>query len=453
MSFSAVFDERLCQEKYPPPSIFVLFGATGNLAEKKIFPALDALAAKRLFHPQSRIVAVSRRDMDIAGLRKKAKLSSLIASRTTVVRFDPENGDTAKELVRHLDLYDRNIGRIYYLAVPPSAFRSILSVLAGEHLFDEPSGKAFRNLVLEKPPGYDLEDVRGIHRMLESYLKPHQIYLIDHYLGKDEVQNILTLRFANRIFSGVWNGRNIEQLTIAVSEKSGIGGRAEYFDRAGIIRDMFQSHLLIMLGLCLMPFPEKFDAHHINAALADALRCIEVKKSVFTGQYMEYRQTPGVPSDSRTLTCADIFFGSSDSNWRNTQFRLFAGKAMKNDRSFINIRFRNGTFPFEDTPFIVSSNELELEIKPHPGIKLILCSKRSGPHLCFGTLTLSHTGEDQMPSDGYQRLLLDCQNRDRTFFPDFGVFEQTGRICDLAEEIISAERVKIYSSEILDFSP
>lgn len=443
--FSAVFDERLCQEKYPPPLLFVLFGATGNLAEKKIFPALEALAENRLFHPQSRIIAVSRRGMDIA------KISRFAASRTDVVKFDPEKQETARELIRHLDKYDKNMGRIYYLAVPPSAFRSIVSVLAAEHLFDESSGRAFRNLVLEKPPGYDLEDLRSIRQMLSEYLKPSQLYLIDHYLGKDEIQNIMTLRFANRIFSGAWNSQNIESITVAVSEKSDISGRAEYFDRAGIIRDMFQSHLLIMLGLCIMDMPEKFDAAHINSSLASALSGVQTEKINFAGQYRGYRMTPGVPPDSLTLTCADIMFSSS--RWQNTRFRLFSGKAMKNESSFISIKFRSGTFPLGSTPFSVPGNAVELELKPQPGIKIVLCSKKSGPHLCFGTLTLKSTLDSGIPSNGYHRLLLDCQNCDRTLFPDFSVFEQTGKICGLAEELVSAERVAIYSGEILDFSP
>ena len=452
MSFSPLSDELFCREKSPRPCMIVLFGATGNLAEKKIFPALEELNRCSLLHPQSRIVAVSRKDITLRMLTEKAGLSNELASKVSVVKFDPENGDDAGILAQHLSPGGGNV--IYYLAVPPPAFMSILSALAAEEMFKERTSENFCNLVLEKPPGYTLKDVKNIRRMLEKFLQPHQIYLIDHYLGKDEVQNILTLRFANRIFSGVWTPENIEKITIAICEKSGIGKRAGYFDKAGIIRDMFQSHLLIMLALCIMPRPEKFDGTHLNSMLCCALKNIGAGKINFAGQYAGYRIASSTPDTRQILTCADISFKEC-SKWKNTAFRLCACKAAKTDRSFINIKFRSGDFPFPEIyrhPEM-PGNVLELELKPFPGIKLVLCAKKSGPHLCLGTIPLNYEQKEHPASGGYLRLLLDCQNCDRTFFPDFTVFEETGRICDAAEELISAERVAIYSPETLEFLP
>lgn len=452
MSISAVFDARFCQEKYPPPCVFVLFGATGNLAEKKIFPALEALRKRRLFHPQSCIVAVSRRSISSRELAAKANISPELAATLSTVKFDPENDTSARILADCLKKFDSSMGRIFYLAVPPSAFRNILLLSGRAKLFDEHGN--FCNVVMEKPPGYTLEDVRNIYALLSCFLKKHQIYLIDHYLGKDEVQNILTLRFANRIFSGVWNCRNIESITIAVNELNTVGTRAGYFDRAGIVRDMFQSHLLIMLGLCIMRRPAKFDAQHINSMLAGALKNISVRKVNFAGQYQGYLQTEQVSENSLTPTCADISFFNTSQRQKRSVFRLCAGKAMSSQRSFINVKFRSGVFPFSGRgmPSAIPGNEIELELKPFPGIKTVLCAKKNGPHLCFGTLMLSHTQKEHPATDGYQRLLIDCQNCDRTFFPDISVFEETGRICDAAEELISSKGMAIYSPGTLEFS-
>ena len=433
MEETAIFDERFCREKFPGACTVVIFGATGDLAARKLFPALQTLFHTKLLHPASRIVAVSRRQINAnslaPGIRNDAEFLQLVKFHS----FSPDDPFSAKEFAAFLDRMDNSaapLPRLYYLALPSPAYPDLINTMAQVGLFFEPDKKLFRNLVLEKPLGYDFSAMKKVRRVLKNHLEEHQIYLIDHYLGKDEVQNILLLRFANAIFSGVWNRKYIESITIGVCEHNGIGSRAGYFDRAGIVRDMFQSHLLLMLGLCMMRRPKEFSSSAINRSLANALSYVSAEKILYSGQYQSYRQEKNVPAHSNTLTCADILFKSSRCDWKGVTFRLYAGKKTAFDRTFIKVLFKREASDFfgRELSFNLPGNELALEIKPSSGISLALCSKKAGPHLCLGTLTLKYKAEH--PGDGYSRLLLDCLNCDRTFFPDFKLQAITGKICD-----------------------
>lgn len=453
MSATATFEERFCREKYPGSCTVVIFGASGNLAKSKLFPALHRLFCSGLLHPASRIVAASRRRMDKEELAPEIRADANFLSLIHFCPFDPAEPETVKEFSKFLDRQDScasALPRLYYLALPASAYPAVLQAMASAGLFAEHNGKLFRNLILEKPFGYDVGGMKEIRKLLKRLVSDHQIYLIDHYLGKDEIQNILMLRFANTIFSGVWNRKCIESITIGVSERAGIGSRAGYFDRAGIVRDMFQSHLLLALGLCIMRRPAEFDNRHISRALDNALKYITPVRTLFTGQYEGYLQEKGVPASSGTLTCADILFKSSRCDWNSVRFRLFAGKRLAEERTFIKIVFRSEKNDFfgRETDCLLPGNELTLEIKPGSGISLSLCSKKSGPHLCVGSLTLSHHSDT--PADGYSRMLLDCLNCDRTFFPGFEVFISAGAICDEIIQKINEQDggdIAVYSDE------
>ncbi|MBQ7396143.1 MAG: hypothetical protein IJW08_06360 [Lentisphaeria bacterium] len=456
MPFTAVFDEKFCRESAPSDCTIIIFGSSGNLAEKKIFPALDALEKRGLLHPSSRIAALSRRKFKLEELLAKIRVSPALARKISVLQFDPDDPDSAERLDEHLRKIEPSNGkngRIFYFAVPTVFSGSIIKLLHRAGLLNEPSKTAFRNVALEKPLGENKADINRMYRFLSTLLEPHQIYLVDHYLGKDDVQNILMLRFANRIFSGIWNNSCIEKLTIGVSERHGIGSRGAYFDRTGIIRDMFQSHLLLMLGLCIMARPDEFDVEHIHRNLNSAIESIRVEKVRFAGQYEGYLQEQNVAANSGTLTCADICCRSTFPGWHGVKMRLFAGKAMAQERTVIRASFRGEKLPFADIPdAVLPGNELELELKPDSGIKLQICCKKNGPLLCLGTLSLSHTAGKQISGDGYWRILLACQNCDRTFFPDIRMLENAGAVCDEAEKMLSPESVRIYSRGTLDFS-
>ena len=430
---SASFEERFCCEKFPGACTVVIFGATGDLAVKKLFPALRRLFVSGLLHRSSRIVASSRRAIGTDDLAPEIRNDSKFMKLVHFLSFDPELPQSAENFALSLDRLDAEaapLPRIYYLALPAAAYAQMIPAMARAGLFSEPDEKLFYNLVLEKPLGYSVAEMKTLRKLLKTCCSEQRIYLIDHYLGKDEVQNILMLRFANTIFSGVWNRKFIESITIGVSEFSGIGSRARYFDRAGIIRDMFQSHLLLALGLCIMRRPEEFDNFSITRSLLNAMKYVSAGKVRFYGQYEGYLQEKGIAPDSRTATCADIEFSSARCDWKGVKFRLFSGKRLARDFSFIRVTFRKVPAGFfgRDTDRILPGNELTLELKPESGISLGICAKKSGPHLCVGQLTLSQNSNT--PADGYSRLLLDCLNCDRTFFPGFDLFVRTGKICD-----------------------
>ena len=454
--FSQDFDEKFCRETVPSPCLFVLSGASGDLAKRKIFPAFAGLKRAGLLHPESRIVALTRRFSSLEEFKRAVSYDELLDKEVCHFNFDPDIPEAGKRLACFLDSFDTpefRYPRIYYYALPFTAYRSTLSAMSEQGMFEESSSTAFRNIVLEKPLGRDRKDAGMLRDILQRLAKPHQIYLIDHYLGKDDVQNILMLRFANTLFSGVWSNSCIERITIGTQESCGVAGRASYFDSAGIVTDMFQSHLLLMLGYCIMECPGKFDFDSINSELENALRKVTGRQLLFSGQYEGYLQENAVAANSRTPTCADVILSSSAKRWTGVQFRLFAGKYFACDRSFICVDFKGNSMPFSPNGISLPGNRLELELKPHPSIRLTLCSKRSGPHLCLGNLTLSHTiPASSRFSDGYFRLLLDCQNCDRTLYPGFDVLSENARICDTLSEEIYSSRLEIYSRKSLDFS-
>ena len=454
-SAAAVFDEKFCRETVPEPILFILAGASGDLAARKIFPALSALKRAGLFHRESRIIALSRRFSSLSQLKAASGFDDILDDVVTHFNFDIAVSGAAAELAAFLDRCELSCGkagRIYYFALPYTAFPDMLKAFAGAGLFEEKPSRPFCNLVLEKPLGGNRAESNRLHRLLRSSLKEHQIYFMDHYLGKDDVQNILMMRFANILFSEIWNSSCIDSIIIGTQEVSGISGRAAYFDRAGIINDMFQSHLLLMLGYCLMEKPLNTNFYSLNCALENALRYVTFDKLLFVGQYDGYLQEKQIMANSRTPTCADVLLKNNAKNWNRVKIRLFAGKRFACDRSFIRINFKSRQLPFMPEGIRLPGNSIELELKPASGIHLKICTKQPGPHLCIGNLTFSNTISGVQPSDGYRRLLLDCQNCDRTLFPGFAVLSETSRICDDITEHISGKTLTIYPGRSLDFS-
>lgn len=440
-----------CLEVAPVPNMIVLFGASGDLACRKLIPALFRLFRRGLLHEQSRILGCARSKLDTAAYHaliarwipaEKNELDtflsriSYLAGDYTDPAFYSGIGSELERLERECGGESAAFGRIFYLATPSALYLDIVDRLGAAGLTAENAeGVPWRHVVLEKPFGHDLESSRALDLGLRRTLDERQIYRIDHYLGKETVQNILILRFANLIFEPVWNANYIDNVQITVAETVGVEKRAGYFEKTGVFRDMFQNHLLEMLALVAMECPEASGAESLRTEKLRLLRSIRpvAPEDVVRGQYAAgeidgipvpgYREEPGIPAESRTETFAAMRLFIDNPRWCGVPFFLRSGKRMPQKTSRIVINFKQ----VEHSVFApvraedLTPNRLVLNVQPEEGIKLTIQAKQPGPKLCMGALSMDfkyasilEPGET-MP-DAYERLLLDCMLGDQTLF-------------------------------------
>ena len=438
-------------EVTPLPCLLTVFGALGDLAGRKLFPALYHLHRRKLLHENSAVAACGRRAMSDEDFRAYVRSLPGMAGEDPQemeaflqrIRYhagDYVQSDTFSRLASLLAEMERTAGdpvpgRIYYLAVSPELYLPLTEQLAQAGLLAEPCESPdcsqWRHAVFEKPFGFDLASAVELEHGLLRYLAERQIYRIDHYLGKETVQNILILRFANRIFEPVWNRDHIGSVEITVAETVGVEHRAGYFDRAGLLRDMFQNHMLEMLMLAAMDCPISFEADRIRDEKARLLRSLRPPdpKDLLLGQYAAgnglkgYREEPGVPPDSRTETFASLKVFVDNPRWKDVPFYLRSGKRLNEKKSTITVNFKH--IPHSIFPGIreedLASNRLILTVQPQEGLTLELIAKKPGPKLCMGELAMefgysSILGPGETMPDAYERLLLDCMLGDQTLF-------------------------------------
>ena len=433
----------------PLPCLLTVFGALGDLAGRKLFPSLYRLHNRKLLHENSGIIACGRRPMSheefrayvraLPGIETGAGLDSFLR-RIFYLSGDYRQEETFRKLAERLNSVGQELdcqdsSRIFYLAVAPDLYLPLTENLARAGLLSEPCETAdcsqWRHVVYEKPFGYDLSSAVELEHGLLRFLAERQIYRIDHYLGKETVQNILMFRFANLIFEPVWNRHYIDSVEITVSETAGVEHRAGYFDHTGLLRDMFQNHMLEMLSLVAMECPVSFDADRIRDEKARLLRSLRAlnPKNLLLGQYAAgngmkgYRQEPGIPPDSRTETFAALELFVDNPRWKEVPFLLCSGKRLNARSSQIIIRFKH--IPHSIFTGMqendLAANRLILTVQPQEGLALELIAKKPGPKLCMGKMALDfryasilESGEN-MP-DAYERLLLDCMLGDQTLF-------------------------------------
>ena len=448
----------LCLEVSPIPNTIVIFGASGDLAHRKLLPALYNLYRRDLLHEKSRIIGCARSAMDDDSFRNliKDKMPKCISgmcggrldaflSKLHYVSGAYDDPDTYARLSKMITAIEGEsccgAGRIYYLSTPSSLHAPIVSLLGSSGLVDEDTeGIPWRNVIIEKPFGHDLESARKLDEGLRKTLRERQIYRIDHYLGKETVQNILMLRFANIIFEPVWNRNYIDSVQITAAETVGVEHRAGYFEQSGLLRDMFQNHMLEMLSLVAMEMPSSFEAKAVRDEKTKLLRSIrpfqkgQLGKSIIRGQYAEgrdpsgailpaYRAEPGVKPDSKveTFVAAKLFIDNW--RWEGVPFLLRSGKRLLKKRSEIAITFKRLPYSIfspvkaED----LSPNQLILNVQPEEGLSLTIQAKQPGPKLCMGSLTMdfkydSILEEGESMPEAYERLLLDCMLGDQTLF-------------------------------------
>ena len=438
----------------PEGCAFVIFGVTGDLTHRLVIPALYNLAEAKLLPEKFCVVGVTRKEMSsdglrdslMQGLRKYAtrpvddKVADQLLYCVTAVSADPSEPQSFDKLRDRLEKLEanRNTGgnRLFYLATPPDAFAPIASELGRAGLLEETSG-AWRRLVVEKPFGTDLASAKALNDHLLSIISEHELYRIDHYLGKETVQNILVLRFSNGMFEPIWNREHIDHIQITVEEKLGVGHRGSFYDKTGALRDMVPNHLFQLLSLVAMEPPAHFNAHAVRSAKADVLAAIQIQteqealRNSVRGQYTsgrigdtdipDYRSAKDVATDSTTETFAALKLSIDNWRWAGVPFYLRTGKALSGKRTEVAIKFKEAPFSmFRCTPVQeLSQNYLVIGIEPVEGISLQFNTKVPGPVIAIDGVEMTFRYKDYFkvaPSNGYETLLHDCMIGDNILF-------------------------------------
>jgi len=421
----------------------LLFGATGDLATKKILPALEQWYGEEI--PFARIWCMGRRPFDtvaylsLVATKGDFLLSEAVKQRIRYHCLDFDDGPAYRELGRLLDAETGTEGaRLFFLAVKPDAFAAITAHLHTAGLFatDNP----VHRLLFEKPFGESLESANAIQARLLDLAREEQIYRIDHYLGKEMLRNILTIRFSNRIFSESWHGKAIESVTVTSIETTGVEERLEYYDRAGAINDMVQSHLLQMLALVAMETPENFEPESIRLKKLHILEQVKLDpaSAPVLGQYQGYTtQAPG----STTETFVEAVLQIDTPQWQGTRFVLRTGKKLGEKRTEIRLSFRPSSLCLSCAETVVAvPNQLVIEVFPLEGIQLHFNSKVPGYGFETELVTAEYCHSCRTIGDqpeAYVKLLKDALAGDKTLFAGFDELRVQWRI---AEQIRTAAR-------------
>jgi glucose-6-phosphate 1-dehydrogenase len=436
------------------PCAFVIFGAAGDLTKRLLVPALYNLAAARLLPDEFAVLGVARGEMSDDAFR--ARMGEALREFAT----GPVSDEIVRDLTRRLsyvrgDFDDPNTYRLlgdklsaaehscrtkgnclFYLATPPTVFVLVAQRLAEAGLLREEDGR-WRRLVIEKPFGTDLASARELDRRLLGLMAENQIYRIDHYLGKETVQNIMVLRFANGLFEPLWNRDHIDHVQITVAETLSVENRGKFYDQTGALRDMVPNHLFQLLALTAMEPPAHFEADAVRSEKAKAVEAIrpltpdDVCANVVRAQYRAgtsaerrapaYREERGV--DPRSMTESYVAMRLDIDNWRwaGVPFYLRTGKALAARRTEIAIRFKTAPFAlFRNTPVErLAQNLLVLRIQPDEGASLQFNAKTPGPEICIGGVRMDFKYADYFeaaPNTGYETLIYDCMTGDATLF-------------------------------------
>ncbi len=456
MTDVALHPDRLSDQRKPDPCSFVVFGVTGDLTHRLVIPSLYNLAATNLLPDKFCVVGVARkgtsndalRDSLMKGLRQFATrpVDDAVAQRllecVTSIEADPRDPasfDALRERLERLEANRETGGnRLFYLATPPDAFAPISRELGRTGLLKEDKDKrAWRRLVIEKPFGTDLASAKVLDTELLKIVDEHQIYRIDHYLGKETVQNILVLRFANGMFEPIWNRDHIDHVQITVDEKLGVGHRGSFYDATGALRDMVPNHLFQLLSLAAMEPPIRFDAHSVRSEKADVLAAIQIQseeealRNSVRGQYLgdkigdtdipDYRKTENVKPDSTTETYVALKLTIDNWRWAGVPFYLRTGKGLGIKRTEVAIKFKQAPFAmFRCTPVDrLSQNYLVISVEPTEGITLQFNTKVPGPTITIDGVEMKFRYKDYFkaePSTGYETLIYDCIIGDNILF-------------------------------------
>ena len=430
----------------------VIFGSTGNLMYKKLIPAMHQLFNKGLLSNDFQIFAVARKRQSKEAYILNAKKNvkdvvdwERISNHLTYVICDLNKKDdyiALKQKIHHDGYDDVSV----YLALPPTLFPMVAKYASESGLIRK--GDYSKQIVFEKPFGEDLKSARMINRELWKYFDEKQIYRIDHYLGKEMIQNILVVRFANIVFSNSWDNRAIESITIMAKEEEGVMARGGYYDKVGALKDMLQSHLLQMAALILMQKPESFSSEAIKNEKMKVFEHLQFHSTdLILGQYQGYRQAEKVASDSTTETFVYAKAYLNDERWQGVPIHFITGKKLNEKRSEIIIQFKDGMDFGEFFPKLNhKSNRLIIKVAPQEGVEFEFSVKEPGLtnniHMakldyCHNCNALENTPE------AYERLLLEIFNHQQTLFTRWDEIEKTW---ELVHHLKSSSPMMIYES-------
>jgi glucose-6-phosphate 1-dehydrogenase len=458
------------------PCVLVLFGVTGDLSRKKLMPAVYDLANRGLLPPGFSLVGFARRDWEHEDFAQVIHNSVKEHARTpfnnTVwqqlsegIRFVPgEFADDAAfdrlaDCVARLDA-ERGTGGNYafYLSVPPKFFPEVVAQLKRSGLSSPPEtgpgvARPWRRVVIEKPFGHDLESARQLNEIVNSVFGPDSVFRIDHYLGKETVQNILALRFANTMYEPIWNRGYVDHVQITMSEDIGIGGRAGYYDGIGAARDVIQNHLMQLLALTTMEEPVSFDPASLRAEKEKVLSAVRLPEDLATGtargQYADgwqggievpgYLEEDGIPPDSRTETYAALKLKVDTRRWAGVPFYLRTGKRLPRRMTEIALMFQRAPhLPFNATDTLeLGQNAMVIRIQPDEGVTVRFGSKVPGSAMEVRDVNMDFAyGESftENSPEAYERLLLDVLIGDPPLFPRHREVELSWEVLDPVEE-------------------
>ena len=471
--------QRLSAETTPPapPNAMIIFGAAGDLTKRKLIPALFHLCHGNLLPDTFAVVGLDRMEMDDAtfqsmmaeevkrnvGSAWDAETWARLCERLHYMQGNITDQATYVELCERLSGIDADRGTdgnyLFYLAVPPSLFGDITRLLGAVGLTAE-SENDWRRVIIEKPFGIDLDSAKALNRMLHETLDEDQIYRIDHYLGKETVQNIMVFRFSNGFIEPLWNRQHIDHIQITVAESVGVEHRGPYYDSAGALRDMIPNHLLVLLGFLGMEPPNSFDSQAVRDEINKVLDAVhpltpeQILTNAVRGQYGEgvmpngekvpaYRSSPGVDPNSRTETFAALKLTMDNWRWAGVPFYLRTGKRLTAQYTEVVIQFKRAPkIMFKDADTAqMNPDMLVLRIQPNEGIQMSFGAKIPGPRMRVGTVNMDFCYADYFgnaPATGYETLIYDCMNGDATLFKHADTVEKGWEIVESVQDVWSA---------------
>ncbi len=446
----------------PDPCTLVIFGASGDLTRRKLAPAIWHLEQQGRLPDSFALVGVARRDMDDESFREHtrealdefvgqldAELLNTFLDKLYYVRGEPNDPATYTALRQRLETIDRERGtrgnRCFYCSVPPQVYLSIVEQIGQSGLNREGvDDQGWSRIIVEKPFGHDYESARELNEALHDVFSEHQIYRIDHYLGKETVQNILVFRLANSMFEPLWNRRYVDHVQITAAESVGVEHRAGYYDESGALRDMIQNHLLQILCVVAMEPPSTFDAESVRLEKLKVLKSIrpfsigEVDRYAVRAQYAGglvndqqlngYLQEQDVPANSRTETFAALRFTIDNWRWQGVPFYVRTGKRLPNRASAITMQFHRPPHLIFQQGADLPPSTLTIRIQPEEGISLSFNGKIPGPDVRLGNVDMDFSYADAFGGrtpDAYETLLLDCLQGDATLYADSDWIEKS----------------------------
>jgi glucose-6-phosphate 1-dehydrogenase len=472
-------DRRL--PRVPEPCALVVFGVTGDLARKKLLPGIYDLAHRGLLPPDFVLLGFARRDWGDGDFESLAKAAAKEHARTPWdeevwarlsgdILFVPGSFDDdaafdalAKTLADLCTSHGIAGNAAFYLSIPPALFPTVLQQMERTGMADNARSGGWRRVVVEKPFGHDLSSALKLNRLVDDVFGAQDVFRIDHYLGKETVQNLMALRFANQLFEPVWNANFVDSVQITMAEDVGIGGRAAFYDATGAARDVLQNHLFQLLALTAMEEPVEFTAEAIQIEKLKVLRAITIPADLAAGavrgQYDQgwqagervpaYVAEKDIPADSTTETYAAVKLGIDTRRWAGVPFYLRTGKRLPRRVTEIAVLFKKAPhLPFSQTDTAeLGHNQLVIRVQPDEGVTLKFGSKVPGSMMEVRDVSMDFLyGEafTESSPEAYERLILDVLLGDSTLFPRNAEVEASWRVIDPLEEFWATHPPHLY---------